>query len=308
MFNPPAGRVWSANNRVVGAERLAAIGDGSPDRGARAQQIRDDLFALAPGRATERDMLAIQLDERALFLARWRDVLLATLDAEAVTGHPARAALRNQVAGWDPHASIDAAGYLQVRSFHETLARRIFDALTLPVRAAHPELQLRVPRQFEEAAWELVALRPAHLLDPRFADWRSFMLDVADEAADAALKSCAGSRREPCRWGEANATLIQHPLSRAIPLLSRWLDMPREPMGGDHDMPHVHTPGFGASERFAVSPGHEAQAYFHMPGGQSGHPLSPFYRAGHEAWARGEPLPYLPGPATHALTLHPGAR
>ena len=73
VLNPPAGRIWTANNRVVGAERLAAIGDGSPDRGARAQQIRDDLLAIPPGQATEADMLRIQLDDRALFLVRWRD-------------------------------------------------------------------------------------------------------------------------------------------------------------------------------------------------------------------------------------------
>jgi penicillin amidase len=62
---------------------------------------------------------------------------------------------------------------------------------------------------------------------------------------------------------------------------------------------------FGASERLAVSPGHEAQGYFHMPGGQSGHPLSAFYRAGHDAWATGQALPFLPGAAEHRLTLVP---
>ena len=58
---------------------------------------------------------------------------------------------------------------------------------------------------------------------------------------------------------------------------------------------------WGASERFAVSPGDEANGYFHMPGGQSGHPLSRFYRAGHEAWVTGEPTPFLPG-ANQVLT------
>ena len=76
-------------------------------------------------------------------------------------------------------------------------------------------------------------------------------------------------------------------------------------MAGDHDMPHVHVSGFGASERFAVSPGLEAAGILHMPGGQSGHPWSPFYRAGHEAWVRGEPTPFLPGPAQHTLMLLP---
>ncbi|MBK7902551.1 MAG: penicillin acylase family protein [Proteobacteria bacterium] len=103
--------------------------------------------------------------------------------------------------------------------------------------------------------------------------------------------------------GRANATRIQHPLSPAVPVLARFLDMPSVPMAGDTDMPHVHGSGFGASERFAVAPGHEDRAYFHMPGGQSGHPLSPYYRAGHEAWVRGERQPFLPGPAERTLTL-----
>jgi penicillin amidase len=68
-------------------------------------------------------------------------------------------------------------------------------------------------------------------------------------------------------------------------------------------MPRVQDGEEGASERFAVSPGYESQGYFHMPGGQSGHPLSPYYRAGFLAWAQGEPLPFLPGTAEHTLVL-----
>jgi penicillin amidase len=81
--------------------------------------------------------------------------------------------------------------------------------------------------------------------------------------------------------------------------------MPAEPLPGDSDLPRVQGPDFGASERLVVSPGHEAEGILHLPGGQSGHPLSPYYRAGHAAWARGEPTPLLPGLAQHTLTLQP---
>jgi penicillin amidase len=83
------------------------------------------------------------------------------------------------------------------------------------------------------------------------------------------------------------------------------LDMPPQPMPGDVNMPRVQAPGFGASQRLAVSPGREEQAYFHMPGGQSGHPLSPHYRDGHAAWVEGKATPFLPGPAVHVLELLP---
>ena len=306
VINPPSGRVWSANNRVVGGEALALIGDGSPDRGARAQQIRDALFGLE--RATERDMLAIQLDDRALFLNRWRDLLLDALDAEAVAGHADRARLRGVVEKGEPRAAASSIGYLHVRRFHELVEQRVFEALTIEARTKYPEAQLMVPRQFEEAAWRLLAERPAHLLDPRYASWREFVLSAVDEAIAGIERDCGEHRLASCTWGERNAVSIRHPLSRALPTLARWLDMPEVPMAGDNDMPRVHLPGFGASERFVVSPGRESDGILHMPGGQSGHPWSPHYRAGHEDWVRGAPSPFLPGPTEHTLRLHPVGR
>jgi penicillin amidase len=74
-------------------------------------------------------------------------------------------------------------------------------------------------------------------------------------------------------------------------------------LAGDGDMPRVQAGSFGASERFAVSPGHEAEGYLHIAGGQSGHPLSDFYRAGFKEWAEGKPVPFLPGDAQHRLVL-----
>jgi penicillin amidase len=68
-------------------------------------------------------------------------------------------------------------------------------------------------------------------------------------------------------------------------------------------MPRVAGPKFGQSERMTVSPGHEEQGLFDMPGGQSGHPLSPFFLSGHGDWVRGTPTPLLPGPAKYTLTF-----
>jgi penicillin amidase len=62
---------------------------------------------------------------------------------------------------------------------------------------------------------------------------------------------------------------------------------------------------FGASERFVVAPGHEDEGLFMMPCGQSGHPLSPNYGDGHRDWVAGRPVPFLPGPPVHTLTLVP---
>jgi penicillin amidase len=90
-----------------------------------------------------------------------------------------------------------------------------------------------------------------------------------------------------------------------ITLLSRWLDMPVVELPGDAYMPRVQGLNAGDSERLVVSPGREQHAIFHMPTGQSGHPLSPHYGDGHTDWAEGTPSPLLPGPPIHTLRLTP---
>jgi penicillin amidase len=190
-----------------------------------------------------------------------------------------------------------------VREFRAEVERRTFYALIAPARARNPGFTFRVPKSFEGPLWTLVTQRPAHLVPPGQADWRAFLLASADAMLAALATDCP--RLAECTWGRANTTHIQHPLSKAVPRLGALLDMQSEPLPGDEDMPRVQGVAVGASERFAVSPGREAEGYFDMPGGQSGHPLSPFYRAGHAAWAHVEPAPFLPGPAAHVLTLSP---
>jgi penicillin amidase len=55
----------------------------------------------------------------------------------------------------------------------------------------------------------------------------------------------------------------------------------------------------------AVAPGREAEGILHMPAGQSGNPLSPYYGAGHDDWAAGRATSFLPGPAQRRLVLAP---
>ena len=74
---------------------------------------------------------------------------------------------------------------------------------------------------------------------------------------------------------------------------------------GDSFMPRVQGRGSGASERLVVSPGREEDGILHMPGGQSGHPLSPYFLKGHMDWVEGKATPLLPGPAEHRLELVP---
>lgn len=294
------GRLWSANQRQVGGAALARLGDGAYAAPPRAAQIRDGLARLTA--ATPRDLLAVQLDDRALFLQPWHARLLAVLSPEAVAGHPARAELRRRAEVWEGRASPEAVSYRLVREFRQAVLRRALGPIFAPCAETMPDFDSR-KLQVEPALQALLRERPMHLLEARYASWDDLLAAATDDTA-AAL-SALGSEPAAATWGARNRAAIRHPLSAALPLVGRWLDLPADPLPGDSEMPRFQSPTNGASERLVVAPGREAEGILQVPGGQSGHPLSPYYQAGHAAWVRGEPSPLLPGPTRHRLTLQP---
>ena len=306
IVDPPNARLWTANARVTDGELLALVGDAGYALGARQQQIANAMLAAAP--IDEPALLALQLDDRAIFLERWNALLRGLVE-------PMSAAewkdIADAAADWSGRASIDSSGYRITRAFRLQVIERVRDGLLGPAKVAIGEhfLMPDLP-QLEGVVWPLLEQRPAHLLPPRFESWDALLADAAREAAEEIRKNAPrGAREEPLTaraWGEANTSAICHPLSGALPaFLKPSLCMPAEPLDGDMQMPRVQAPAFGASQRMVVSPRHRDNGVFQLPGGQAGHPLSPFWGGGHAAWAGGGPAPFLPGPATATLTLQP---
>ncbi len=296
--NPAADRLWSGNQRMLGGAALQKIGDGGYPRPARAAQIRDRLRELRG--AAPRDLLAVQLDDRALFLKPWHELLMKTLTPAAIAPQKARARLREFTETWEGRASTEAVSYRLVREFRAAVYRRVFSPIFAPCVETDPEFDWE-ELPLEAPLWTLLRDRPENLLSTEFLTWDDLLVSAIDDVIAAVDRD--GVKLPQANWGWHNTLRMRHPFSRSYSFLSGWLDMPAEPLPGDVDMPRVQTPNHGSSERMVVSPGREAEGIFHMPGGQSGHPLSPFYRAGHSAWASGEPTPFLPGPPVHTLTL-----
>jgi penicillin G amidase len=301
LKDPESGRLWTANNRILGEPALSILGDGGYDRPQRAARIRDRLAGLE--NATPADLLAIQLDDRAPMLDQWRQLLLDTLTPEAVAANKSRAELRRQLADWDARARIDSVSYRLVRLFRQQTASLVFSPIFAPCVAEYADFTWH-RFHYEQPLWTILHERPLHLLSARFQNWNELLLAAADDVStQLRAKDLAV---DEATWGQRNRAQIKHPLARVLPAwLSGWLNMPADPLPGDSITPRVQRPDFGASERFVVSPGREAEGIFHMPGGQSGHPLSPFYRAGHDAWVAGQPTPFLPGAPVHTLILEP---
>ncbi|PTN10725.1 penicillin acylase family protein [Nitrosomonas aestuarii] len=298
--NPESGRLWTANTRTVDPETLKILGDGGYDLGARSRQIRDNLFARE--QFTVDDLYQIQLDHRALFFVRWHDLLTSSLEhAESTTTfHQMASVLKN----WDGRAAVDSVAYKIIRSFRHEVINTLLNAFTAEIKLRHPAFELPRLSQVEHAIWQLIEERPMHLLPANYENWDALIQQCIQQVI-AKLQKQSGDITTRT-WGEVNAANIRHPLSQHLPAwIANQLNMPPDPLPGDFHMPRIQTPDFGASQRSVVAPGKEEEGYFDMPGGQSGHPLSPYYGSGHTHWISENPTPFLPGKAEQTLYLIP---
>ena len=279
---------------------LAQVGDGGYALGARARQIRDDLFAKQ--HVDERDLLAIQLDDRAVFLQRW----WTQLRLEAARARtPALGELAAAARTWQGRASADSVSYRIVRAWRLAVHARLLDGLTAPAQAAlGDEFVMPDLPQFEGVAWPLVMQRPANLLPRRFARLervvRGRRIGSARRArqATAARSSAPGANATPrasairCRW--------HCPRSRNACCACRPTRWPATATCRASSRRISARPSAWSCRRATKPTG-----FIHMPGGQSGNPLSPYWGAGHEDWVHGRPTPFLPGKPEHTLRLTP---
>ena len=161
VVDPASGRLWTANARTIDTQTwLAFMGDGGYDLGARAAQIRDDLLALPTQR---RGHGGDSLDDRALFLARWRDCArsarctCARRAAAACPGSRAVPALVGRAA--QTMRAIASCAPCERRS------SRMFTNRSRPSRVSGMRRRSSRLRAVRRTVVATVTQRPTHLLD-----------------------------------------------------------------------------------------------------------------------------------------------
>lgn len=300
VTNPNNARLWSANSRVIGGEMLEKVGNGGYALGARATQIKQNLTANSS--FDEQRLLNIALDDRAKFLLRWQAFLLSEVLTESMlVKHPSWQEVKNIINIKHLAASTNSVAYRIIRNFRINVREQVFDIFNANMAKLSEDYSFYTLRhQIETPLWQLVQQQPENFLWRSHESWAALLEASLEQTLEQMTES---SSLTDATWGKENVSKIQHPLSRAIPFIGKWLDMPEVELSGDSHMPRVQGKSFGASQRMVVSPGHEERGIFHMPTSQSGHPWSPYYGVGHENWLKGQASSFLPGPTKYTLTL-----
>jgi penicillin G amidase len=303
IVDPPSGFIVSANQRML-VQYPYTVGHSFVG-GYRAYRIAERLHGIQEAR--EADLFRIQLDTRSEFYEFYRRIAREVLTHEAVQNNSVLAPLRRAVDAWDGHANVDSVGYGFLIQFRDVLARSI--VMPMLARCRMEDQQFTYVGGMETPLRALLTARVPELApNGQGSDaWRSFLVDALMRSWQELQESYHGLTPEDVTWGQINHLQIQHPLSGALPGLSWLLDMSHSQSPGCDSCVRVLSGKVSASERLVVSPGNVEDGILHMPGGQSGHPLSLHYRDQQQAWSQGTALPLIGTATSHTLTLVPSS-
>lgn len=303
VIDPPEGILASANDRRLGKNYPYVIGHQFGN-GYRAYRITRQLQQMST--IGEWAMFDLQLDTESEFYVYYQQLALKTLSAEAVATQPDLAEVRDYLLAWDGRADIGSLGFVLLVEFRKQLIEAVFTPYVSVSRQANKEFNY---------AWTYIDTPLQALLNEKppqalpdaahFRNWDDFILGQLQRSVQRVRAQHPGVALMDLNWGQQNKVKHKHPFSKAMPILGDWLDMPGDALPGCAFCVRAAGPDFGASERLVVSPGHFDDAILHMPGGQSGHPLSPYYRDQQSYWLKGLPMALTAGKSEHTLLLQP---
>lgn len=298
------GFLVNANNRSVGAGYPHFLGHGYVNS-YRAHRIAEHLRE-ASG-VNEADMFALQFDTACRVYEFYRQLALGVLTDEVVAASPELGVARREILAWDGRAELDSLGIAFLIHFKESLAQSILTPILRACAEADEQFVYAWPN-LDTPLRAILTERPPELLaglGPH-ASWDSFFVENLKSGVALLREKLKVKSLENLSWGRVNKAEVFHPLTRGDRSpLGGILNMPNDPLPGCNFSICASEPSYGATVRMVVSPGREGEGVLHIPCGQSGHPLSENYDDQHPYWVGQEPLPFLPGPASHTLTLTP---
>jgi penicillin amidase len=274
-YNPPAGYLASANQRIVGADFPQPI-YGAYSQGHRGVRI-DAVFAGQP-QAGAADSVALQNDVHSARAARLCPHIRRHLEAAGGAASEVAAML----AGWDFRYTTDS------------IAATVFE--TLMVHWQRRVLAEHVPAALLDLTQQQTGIAAALLEQPDLAYFPQGTPAVLHEVATlavAALTDRLGADRGLWRWGRVHLAHWRHPA--ATPASAGAFDIGPLPVdGGSHTVRNTggeappHTAGSGAEYRIVVDFAAPAAFLAVQNIGNSGVPGSPHYRDQFEPWIRGD--------------------
>ncbi|KXS11609.1 N-terminal nucleophile aminohydrolase [Gonapodya prolifera JEL478] len=301
--NPTSGRVVTCNNPIQSTngdyKHYLSNDYYPPSRALRVHQIMDEVeqqarkFVPADFSAIHNDKLSVRAPVFQKLLASLSETDTASLSADARQ-------IRAAVLGWDCVTDKDSADAAAYEMFRESLYLSVLNDPQGPLSKVKEILQGEGdPKNLSKPLYgyfyrvlDMWIEKNDLLALPKGKPWAAVAAAALETAATKG-KTIFGADIAKWRWGTAHNALPTHPLSKIFPDLASTLNQKPFEMGGDMDTTQ-QSAGFNkitflSCARYIMTPAESwGKSTWIIPGGNSGHPLSPHYNDQAELYAKND--------------------
>ncbi len=197
---------------------------------------------------------------------------------------------------WDGAVTIDSAPAAIVAA-----AKRAFFPMILKPKLGD-DWRLYHWAESLFAGEQIIMNEPAVWLPPQYSTWDDFLADLVRQGL---AEGHAPNDLRQWRYGYAHPVDLQHPLFGLLPWFNGWTGTGAQPQSGDTSTVKQVGRTFGPSQRFTIDWANIDGATENISMGESGDPLSPYYRDQWSYWYSGTTfaLPFT-DQAVAAATVH----
>jgi penicillin amidase len=301
-FDPANGILATANARVTPDGYPFAISDewADPYRNERiwkwlANKVAND------GKLTPADMLQLQTDVYSEVDQEIAQRLAYAIDHARQTDGRLREAA-DLLRTWDGVVSVNSTPAAIVDA-----TKGAFWPMLLKPRIGE-DWRLYEWSSSAFAREELIMHAPAAWLPAGYANWDDFLAAVVRLGIDD--EHPIGNMRG-WKYGVQHPVDLEHPLYGLLPWFKKWTGTGRQPQSGDKTTVKQVSRTFGPSQRFTIDWSNPDAATENIVMGQSGDPVSAYYRDQWPYWYGGTTfaLPFstqaVEAQTTHTLQLTP---
>jgi len=298
VYNPPSGILATANSRVTpdNDPNPLTLDWAAPYRNERIWKV----LASKP-RISAADMLALQNDVYSTLDHELAQRFTYAIDHANHPNHRLRQAA-DLMRSWDGEVSIASPAATIVDAARGAL----WPMLLQPRLGQDWKLYVWYESSFVEE--EIVSSQSRRWLPTKYSNWNDFLADAVDRGMNTLE---APHDLSDWRYGDVHPVEVEHPLYSMAPWLRSWTGTGMHPQSGDGTTVKQVSRTFGPSERLTVDFSNLDRSTLNLVIGQSGDPLSPYYKDQWPYWYAGTTfaLPFndaaVQSATAHTLTLVP---
>ena len=291
--DPPSGFLATANSRVTTEQSpyQLSLDWADPYRAQRIYKALQGRDQLKP-----QDMLAVQTDIYSEVDQELAHRFAYAIDHASKPDDRLRAAA-DLMRSWDGRLTTDSAAASLV-----TQTRSALWPLILEPKLGKDAREYRWSES-NFAEEEIVMHADPEWLPPGFANWDELLTEAVRRGMKAGKAPTDVSR---WTYGSWHVIDIEHPLAELLPLAGRIAGTGPQPMSGDTTTVKQVGRDFGPSQRFTMDWSNIDGSTENLVLGESGNPLSPYFRDQWSDWYGGTTfaLPFTPA-AVQAQARHP---